>query len=264
MHSNKTRLYLVFRSINSSLFRSYMQPLDPQQNPEIVPTTPQSDFLDGRFSKSKIIATLQKGMLLTLPLVIYLFLIYFGIRLLYQLLTPMSTILSGGAEEISWTVHFVSLFLLILIFIGAGYLTKFRSVQELAITIEDNFLVKAPLYVLVRDTVQQFSGLKKMPFSQVVLVDPYGNGVLLTGFVSEEITPDLFTIFVPTAPNPLNGNIYHVPKSNLIFLAVNPEVAMRSIVSMGNGSSALLRFKNNQVVNQILDAYTRNEENIMP
>ena len=135
--------------------------------------------------------------------------------------------------------------------------------QELAITIEDNFLVKAPLYVLVRDTVQQFSGLKKMPFSQVVLVDPYGNGVLLTGFVSEEVTPDLFTIFVPTAPNPLNGNIYHVPKSNLIFLPVSPEVAMRSIVSMGNGSSALLKFKNHQLGDQIIDLMAKNEENIL-
>ena len=82
-----------------------------------------------------------------------------------------------------------------------------------------------------------------MPFSQVVLVDAYNTGVLLTGFVTETVSGDIYTVFVPTAPNPMNGNIYHVPASQLRFLDIEPEKAMRSIVGMGTGSSELFTAK---------------------
>lgn len=78
-----------------------------------------------------------------------------------------------------------------------------------------------------------------MPFSQVVLVDAYNTGVLLTGFITETVSKEIYTVFVPTAPNPMNGNIYHVPASQLRFLDIEPEKAMRSIVGMGTGSTVL-------------------------
>jgi uncharacterized membrane protein len=78
-----------------------------------------------------------------------------------------------------------------------------------------------------------------MPFSQVVLVDPYGTGTMLTGFVTEQVSETMYTIFVPTAPNPTNGNIYHVPFERLKFLNVSAEEAMKTVVSVGSGSSVL-------------------------
>ncbi len=108
---------------------------------------------------------------------------------------------------------------------------------------EKRYLNHIPLYSSIKETVAQFSGLKKMPFSQVVLVDAYNTGVLLTGFVTETVTDDIYTIFVPTAPNPMNGNIYHVPVKQLKFLDIEPEQAMRSIVGMGTGSTKLFSAK---------------------
>ena len=78
-----------------------------------------------------------------------------------------------------------------------------------------------------------------MPFKQVVLVDPFDSGVLMTGFVAEEIENGLFTVFVPTAPNPTNGNVYHVPASRLKFLDIKAEKAISTVVGMGTGSSCL-------------------------
>ena len=78
-----------------------------------------------------------------------------------------------------------------------------------------------------------------MPFKQVVLVDPFDSGVLMTGFVTEKINEDLYTVFVPTAPNPTNGNIYHVPKTRLHLLTSKADEAMRTVVGMGTGSSCL-------------------------
>lgn len=206
----------------------------------------------------------RKGILISLPVILYLSLIYFTISLLYRLLTPVSTMISIGSDEINWFTHLISLMLLIFIFVFVGYLTRYRSLSRMAVSIENRYLVKAPLYMTIRDMVQHFSGLKKMPFSQVVLVDPYGNGIKLTGFVSEEITPELYTIFVPTAPNPLNGNIYHVPKASLTFLNVPPEIAMRSIVSMGNGSSSLFPDQTGSLLSEIqIHSSTSPTEEIM-
>ena len=108
---------------------------------------------------------------------------------------------------------------------------------------ENKYLLKVPLYATILDTIAKFAGTKKMPFSQVVLVDAYNTGVLLTGFVTESASEGIFTVFVPTAPNPMNGNIYHVPASKLKFLDIEPEKAMRSIVGMGTGSSSLFAAK---------------------
>jgi uncharacterized membrane protein len=110
-------------------------------------------------------------------------------------------------------------------------------------TFENNYLLQIPLYSTIQEIIAQFTGLKKMPFSQVVLVDAYNTGVLLTGFITESVTKDIYTVFVPTAPNPMNGNIYHVPASQLKFLDIEPEKAMRTIVGMGTGSSLLFTAK---------------------
>jgi uncharacterized membrane protein len=61
----------------------------------------------------------------------------------------------------------------------------------------------------------------------------------MTGFVTEEVGNDLYTVFVPTAPNPTNGFVFHIPASRLQFVEVKTESAMRTVVGMGTGSSCL-------------------------
>ncbi|NND31682.1 MAG: DUF502 domain-containing protein [Saprospiraceae bacterium] len=183
--------------------------------------------------------TLGKGLLLALPLLIFCSLVYLGIKLLLSFVAPLTLLLASGAEVPPWYLHILSLFIVIGLLYLVGLIPKFELANTWAGRIKVKYLMHLPFYRQIDDMVQQFSGIKKMPFSQVVLVDPFGNGVLLTGFVSEEVNPNLFTVFVPTAPNPLNGNIYHVPKSKLTFLPISPDVAMRTIVGMGNGSTFL-------------------------
>ncbi len=88
--------------------------------------------------------------------------------------------------------------------------------------------------------MRQFFGAKKTPFSQVVLVDVFDNGSLMTGFITDdEIKEDFFTVFVPTGPNPTNGFIFHVKKDKVKYLDTRPEDAMRTIIGMGTGSRIL-------------------------
>ena len=52
------------------------------------------------------------------------------------------------------------------------------------------------------------------------------------------------TVFVPTGPNPTSGFIYHLPNEYIHKVDVKVEDAMRSVISCGTGSSALIQKMN--------------------
>lgn len=98
----------------------------------------------------------------------------------------------------------------------------------------------APGYKLVKETVLQFLGRKKSPFSQVALVRLYGSDTRATAFVTDEHEDGSFTVFVPTGPNPTSGQIFHLPGDQVVKVEVGVEDAMRSIISCGAGSSGFM------------------------
>ncbi|NHE58060.1 DUF502 domain-containing protein [Cyclobacterium plantarum] len=191
------------------------------------------------WTKSFFIKTLLNGLFLILPMIIILFLLSIIFKFVFNLVSPISALLDNNSESPALFVNVLALLILIgIIFVIGLILTNGRS-KRIFKVFEYRYLLQIPLYSTIQETIAQFTGLKKMPFSQVVLVDAFNTGVLLTGFVTEAVSDDMYTIFVPTAPNPMNGNIYHVPACQLKFLDIEPEKAMRSIVGMGTGSSIL-------------------------
>lgn len=199
---------------------------------------------DKLWSKAFFIKTLMNGLFLVLPTIIILFLLSLIFKFVFNIVAPISSLLDKNADKHALIINVMALLILIiLIFIVGLFLRNARSKRYFK-SFEDNYLLHIPLYSTLQETIAQFAGLKKMPFRQVVLVDPYNTGVMMTGFVTEIVTKDLYTVFVPTAPNPMNGNIYHVPISQLRLLDIEPEKAMRSVIGMGTGSSILFAAKN--------------------
>lgn len=195
--------------------------------------------LDRFWSKQFFIETLLNGLLLVLPTIIILFLLSIIFKFVFNLVSPISALLDKNADEHKFLINVLALLILVtFIFIIGFIMRSARSIKTFK-SFEDRYLLKIPLYSTLQETIAQFSGLKKMPFSQVVLVDAYNTGVLLTGFITEKAGDGIYTVFCPTAPNPMNGNIYHVPATQMKFLDIEPEKAMRTIMGMGTGSSNL-------------------------
>jgi len=189
--------------------------------------------------RSFFLRTLLNGLFLVLPTIIIMVLLSVIFRFVFNLIAPISALLDKNAETHTFITNIVALLILISVIFLIGFiLSDFRNKRSFK-RFENTYLLRIPLYSTLRGTIDKFSGQKKMPFSQVVLVDAYNTGVLLTGFITETVSKDIYTVFVPTAPNPMNGNIYHVPAAQLRFLDIEPEKAMRSIVGMGTGSSEL-------------------------
>ncbi len=106
--------------------------------------------------------------------------------------------------------------------------------------LEDKVLAIAPGYNIVKETVAQFLGRKKSPFSSVALVQLFASPTLATAFVTDEHPDGTFTVFVPTGPNPTSGQIYHLPGDRVHPIEVEVDETMRSIISCGAGSGKLI------------------------
>lgn len=128
-----------------------------------------------------------------------------------------------------------------------GLIQKTRLGQMLFNQLERT-LGKLPGYVMVKETIQQFTERKKSPFSSVVLVRPFDSeDVWMTGFVTDQHhnqngdEKNMVTVFCPTGPNPTTGAIMHLPSSRIKRVHVSVESAMRSIISCGSGSKEIVK-----------------------
>jgi len=109
--------------------------------------------------------------------------------------------------------------------------------------IEKMLLLKLPFYSTIKEIILQFLDTKKQPFSKVAVVSIFGNETLMTAFVTDETVIEsdiLYTVFVPTGPNPTSGNIYHLKSSQVNIVDVPIEQAMKSIIACGSGSICIL------------------------
>ncbi|MEN7973491.1 MAG: DUF502 domain-containing protein [Verrucomicrobiota bacterium] len=106
---------------------------------------------------------------------------------------------------------------------------------------ENSLLSKAPGYKMVKETVNQFLGKKESPFSSVALVQIFENDTKVTAFITDRHDNGTVTVFVPTGPNPTSGFIYHLDQQYVHPVDVSVEDAMRSVISCGAGSGALIK-----------------------
>ena len=187
-----------------------------------------------------ILDSLLQGFLILLPLSIILILLSFIFNFIFKIVSPLSAMLDPGTEEPHWIINILSLGILAVFVFMIGVVVRNRYGRVHFKKFEHKYLTKIPLYSLIHQTVYQFVGLKKLPFSEVVLLDPFRSGTMMTGFITDQVDETLYTVFVPTAPNPTNGNIYHVPKELITFLSASTQDAMRTVMGMGTGTADML------------------------
>ena len=201
--------------------------------------------------KEFVKSALVGGLLVVLPLGLLIFILAWIFGLVRKLIEPLTgTIVDligslGGPLAASeklrdYTADVVVIIVLIVACFFLGLFVRTRFGRWLYLLVESNILLKAPGYSLIKETVAQFVGNKKSPFSSVALVQIFGNETMVSAFVTDEHPDGSFTVFVPTGPNPTSGNMYHVPARWVHPVKVPVEDAMRSIISCGAGSSKLL------------------------
>jgi len=188
--------------------------------------------------------TLLGGVIVILPAIILFFAFrwLFGIvgnaiKPLTDLVVGMLT-LPGELDNLVATLIVVSVIILGCFLVGL--FVKTRIGRWTYDALEHSVLSRAPGYKMVKETVNQFLGKNKSPFSTVVLVQLFENSTMATAFITDRQDDGTVTVFVPTAPNPTSGFIYHAEQKYVHPLAVSVESAMRSVISCGAGSGTVL------------------------
>lgn len=186
------------------------------------------------------LTTVIGGLIVLLPLSVFLIIFRFGLNLLVSLVSPISNLLRFGEHTSKLAADIMAIIIITMIFFIIGLVIQMPRGKAFFSRIERTYLDRIPFYTTVRETVQQFTGKGRAPFSQVVMVDLYSNDTRMLGFITDELEDDIFAVFVPTGPNPASGCIYYVKGHQLDFLDVRAEEAMRCIVAVGNGTRIML------------------------
>lgn len=186
------------------------------------------------------------GLLVILPIVIFLIVIRWLFDFITSLIQPLTDVLihSTGLHEFVSDMLVIILIVTLCFVLGTVVSTKAgRWLHNLF----DKYLARlAPGYRVIKDIVSQFLGDKSQsPFAngQFALVKLFGpnSETTVSAIVTSQHKNGNYTVFMPTGPNPTSGNIYHVKPSQVeIRDDIRIEDAFRTIIACGAGSGELM------------------------
>ena len=191
--------------------------------------------------KQFFINTIIGGLLVILPVALFLFIMSWVFGIVRSAIAPLTNALLERTALPEIVADFIVVLALVILCFVVGMILRTRIGKWIYVFLETKLLRKAPGYGIIKETVAQFIGKKKSPFSATALVHIFGNDTMVSAFITDEHSDGSFTVFVPTGPNPTSGNIYHLPAAQVRKIDAPADEMMRSIISCGAGSSELLK-----------------------
>lgn len=189
--------------------------------------------------------TLLGGFAAILPLALVILVFRWIIGVIERYLRPIVGLFNTDSELLLFAIYVILVAAILIGFFFIGVIIETRIGRFFTSVLEKKYLMKIPGYKIARETVMQFFGKQKSFFSEVVLVDLFNAGTLMTGFITDD-QGEMVTVFVPTGPNPTSGNIYHVRKEKVFRTKAAVDNGMRTIISCGAGSSEIFKDIDNQ------------------
>jgi uncharacterized membrane protein len=125
-----------------------------------------------------------------------------------------------------------------------GYVSRYVF-GKFFFSIGDRFIQTIPgvsaVYNTVRQIVNTFSSQSRHMFNKVVLVEFPRKGCWTIGFLTNTVQGeaqaksdrDVWTVFVPTTPNPTSGFLLMLPRSEIVELDMPVGEGMKMIISGG-------------------------------
>lgn len=195
------------------------------------------------------------GLVILLPLAVTIALIAFLVNFLTQpfigLVTPLfknshfinSTFLRSENVMIygSQIIILIGLFLITVLL---GMIARWFFFKSL-ISFSDRILHKIPVvnkvYKTSQEIIKTLFSSDKNSFKQVVMVPFPKEGTYVLGLVSRESPKEcseaaketLISVLIPTTPNPTTGYLIMYRHSDITYLTMKPEEAIKYIVSCG-------------------------------
>lgn len=179
------------------------------------------------------------GLLVILPATIVFMIFLWIFDTLTGILSPFTNLLAETTQIGAQLAQLIALVLLVLLCFSLGVLIRTNLGAFVFRYVENNIFFNFPLYKLVKEAISQFFG-GNAQFSRVALVKPFDDSTMTTAFITASHKDGSYTVFVPTAPNPTSGLIFHLPSHRVFPTDVTVDRAMRTVLSCGAGSQILI------------------------
>lgn len=191
--------------------------------------------------KNFIVATLIGGIAVVLPAALMAFLLKWLYKVIIGIIRPLTMLVFAKSNIQVIFADIIVVAIILLACFAVGMIVKTRVGVFIQESLDDYILKFVPGYSIIKETILQFLGKKKFPFSLVVLVRAFENDTLMTGFVTDEHPDGQCTVFVPTGPNVTTGFVFHLSRDNVYPVNVSADQAIRTVISCGVGSDKLIK-----------------------
>jgi uncharacterized membrane protein len=192
-------------------------------------------------AKAFLVTTAIGGIVVMLPFTVLLIAFLWAYSLVISIVSPIIDLIP---LENHLLAEIVTIFCIVFFSFLVGLIIRTSLGSTVFQWLEEKCFIRLPFYKIIKETLNQFISSDSSAFQQVALVQPYADNVYMTGFITDSTLTNIgtvYTVFVPTAPNPTNGNVFHLPAEKVNVLHDVPiEVAMKTIVSCGSSSNKIL------------------------
>lgn len=185
------------------------------------------------------------GLLLLAPLVVTIWAFSKIIEIAGGTFRPLyEHYLPQSLQRIPFLWDFVATCVVLLLVTFLGFLSNYVF-GKFFLRIIERFIERIPgigtVYHSVKQIVRTFGTQNKNLFNKVVLVEFPREGVWSIGFLTNKgqgeaqakISPETWTVFVPTTPNPTSGFLLMLPAAKVIELDMAVGDGMKMIISGG-------------------------------
>jgi uncharacterized membrane protein len=189
--------------------------------------------------------TLIGGFMVVLPIVIFVWMVEWLLGVVRELVRPLSHWLVQQTALSHYLADLIGVMLVLSICFLIGLFIK-TSVGEWVHDRIDAWLTRlAPGYKTIREIVSQLlggEGNTSLLKGEVCRAYVMGRaaGVSVTAIVTAKHSNGDYTVYVPTAPIPTSGFVYHLSGECVDLLPyISVEEAMRTVISCGSGSQII-------------------------
>jgi uncharacterized membrane protein len=144
--------------------------------------------------------------------------------------------------QMLWNI--LSTLIVLVLITGLGWLSRYVLGQYFG-GLAERFIMSIPgvntVYTTVKQLVETFGTQNRNLFSKVVLLQYPRPGAWTIGFVTgrtqgepqAKIGGEVWSVFVPTTPNPTSGFLLLLPRSELVDLDMSVGDGMKMVISGG-------------------------------
>lgn len=196
--------------------------------------------------KRNLSVILLGGLAVVLPGLLLLMVLQWLVSLMADLLHPLTQLVSSRAGFSHWLALAAVAVALLAACFAVGLAVRTRIGRWLHEVVESGLARVVPGYRTTRDLVRELLGSHegaRLLAGEPALARIHGleSPVKVTAIVTSRHADGSCTVYVPTAPFPTSGFVYHLPADCIELLpGISVEAVLRTVIACGAGSAEVL------------------------